>query len=44
MRLHGWCESCKRIRMVTVRRPFLGGVPVGVCAACEEAEQKRRSQ
>ena len=41
MRLHGWCQGCHRVRMVTVRYPPLGGVPVGTCESCEESERNR---
>lgn len=48
MKLHGWCEECRRVRMVRVSgaamaRLAAGGTPVGVCDACEDAaEQERR--
>jgi hypothetical protein len=42
MRLHGWCERCHKIRLVTVRVPRPGAVQVGICDDCEQAGQARR--
>jgi hypothetical protein len=38
MRLHGYCEKCKRLRYVTVRPLSLNfsKVPLGICAECEK--------
>lgn len=41
MRIHGWCERCKKIKPVTVTTAGMvaaatQGVVVGVCLDCEE--------
>lgn len=46
MRLHGWCESCRRIKRVTVSGSQLAragrGVVNGICDECQEAAHARR--
>jgi len=42
MRLHGWCQTCHRFRLVTVRVYVPRQTPVGTCAECEEKEAARR--
>jgi hypothetical protein len=41
MRLNGFCERCRRPRMVTVRRYGTLQMPVGLCQECEDKEAKR---
>lgn len=36
MKVHGWCEKCRRIRRVTQTHPG-ASEPIGICAECEEA-------
>jgi len=41
--MHGYCQTCRRPRMVTVNMGrWLGGVPVGTCADCDEKAQSKR--
>lgn len=42
MRLHGWCEQCHKVKLVTVRYPRAGQVQVGICAGCEDARRQYR--
>lgn len=45
MRLHGYCQKCRRIKPVKVDRYIGKGTPTGICMTCEvamEAENKRR--
>ena len=46
MRLHGYCETCHRIKLVRVRVPRPGAMQLGTCSACEEkaeaASRERR--
>lgn len=42
MRIPGWCEVCRRPKPVTVSTASLvsavtQGIPVGVCAQCEDS-------
>jgi hypothetical protein len=39
MRLHGWCERCRRIKMVNVKIARGRGTVIGVCSDCEEAQR-----
>ncbi len=41
MRLYGYCEKCRRFRLVRVRYPRRG-IQVGICGDCEDKERKRR--
>ena len=37
MRLHGYCERCHKIKLVTVHGGLTTrSVPYGICAQCEE--------
>lgn len=38
MRLHGYCQSCHTIRLLTIRGtlPLAGNTPYGICDECEE--------
>lgn len=36
MKIHGWCEKCRKIKRVTVRIPRHGAVQIGVCDACQD--------
>lgn len=42
MRMHGYCETCHKMRMVRVTPVRLGAhkVPVGICASCEDKKEK----
>ena len=35
----GYCTDCRRIKQVTLTRPYTGGTPTGVCLACEERKR-----
>lgn len=40
MKLHGWCEKCKRYRVINVgtlgmMQVSMGAIPTGVCSECE---------
>jgi hypothetical protein len=39
MKIHGYCEKCRRIRRVTVRSWLGTGPPVGVCGGCSTPER-----
>lgn len=42
MKLHGWCQTCQRVKRVTVR--VIGKtMPVGECDDCRDAREQRRS-
>lgn len=45
MNVWGWCEHCKRIRMVHasvhVVSLALNGMPVGTCKECEDEDGQR---
>lgn len=41
MRLHGWCETCQRVRLVTVR-VVAQTMAVGICAECEDEQRARQ--
>ena len=47
MRVHGWCESCHRIKPVRVSGVGMAmmmnrGAPTGICDDCEEKKNSRR--
>ena len=47
MRIHGWCTSCHRVKVVRVTssgmvRLATRQVAEGVCADCEEREDNER--
>lgn len=46
MRLIGWCMECKKVKQVRVSGSMIAGlargnVPVGVCAQCEDDNDKK---
>ena len=45
MRIHGYCTSCHKIKMVRVSGSNLAlavrGGAQGICSECEEAKEKR---
>jgi len=43
MRLHGYCERCRKIKMVTVKIMRGRGVTIGVCQECEEKARAQTS-
>jgi hypothetical protein len=45
MRIHGYCTGCRKIKLVNVSSAGMvtlarGGVPMGICAQCEEENRK----
>lgn len=36
MRLHGYCETCHKVKMVLVTRPVPGALQTGICVQCEK--------
>ena len=45
MRLPGYCEKCRKIKQVRVKRPMPGrNVQVGICAQCEQKEDDERRE
>jgi hypothetical protein len=50
MRLHGWCERCRRVKLVYASGHALAtarardGLIVGVCAQCEEDARKKAAR
>ena len=43
MRLQGWCQTCQRVRRVTVRT-IARTMPVGICDECEAERQERTAR
>ena len=51
MRLNGYCDKCRKIKMVRVTASsqargmrYGATVPFGICANCEETEQDRQKE
>jgi len=43
MRMHGYCEECRRPRPVKVNMGrWLGGIPTGICVSCEQKADAKR--
>jgi hypothetical protein len=48
MRLHGYCNVCRRIKLVSVSGHSLAlaharrGVIQGICAECEQSQRKEK--
>lgn len=49
MKLHGYCETCHKIKRVRVTSAVIarmaargGSVPIGKCDDCQEKEDQRR--
>lgn len=38
MRMIGWCEKCRKVKQVTVRRMGTSRVPMGICDACRDKQ------
>jgi hypothetical protein len=36
MKIHGWCQTCHKIKRVDVKVPRPRGINVGTCDACQD--------